>query len=301
MEKHLILVSENDMGVRLDIFLTANLPDRPSRSFVQHLIKEGGVLVNDTPSKAHHSLARGDRIEVSIPDPVITRIKSEDMPIDIVYEDDDLLVVNKASGMVVHPAPGNYTGTLVGALLHHCKENLSATGGDFRPGIVHRLDKDTSGLLVVAKNDSAHNYLAKQFKEHSITRVYVALVKGEFQLDNGIIELPIGRSSRDRKKMGVRFTDSRYAVTRYKVLKRLDGFTFLELRLGTGRTHQIRVHMSYLGNPILGDEKYGTRGVVERLALHAKTLGFVHPRTYKYMEFDSETPRFMLDFVRKGA
>ena len=301
MEKYSFIIGDKDRGLRLDRFLASSLPKDVSRSFVQNLIKKGNVLVNGAGSKAHHLSVVGDIIEVVIPEPVAPAVKSEDLPIDIIYEDGDLLVVYKPAGMVVHPAPGNYEGTLVGALMHHCKDKLSAMGGPFRPGIVHRLDKDTSGLLVVAKNDASHRHLAGQFKEHSIKRIYVALVKGAMQFDNGVIDLPIGRSSRDRKKMGVKFVDSRDAVTRYKVLKRLNGYTLIELSLGTGRTHQIRVHMSYLGNPILGDVKYGAKGIVETLALHAKTLGFVHPRTLKYMEFDSEVPEFMVEFTKERS
>ena len=209
--------------------------------------------------------------------------------ITVLYEDGDVVVINKPAGLVVHPAPGNYSGTLVNALLHHSKD-LASSGGDMRPGIVHRLDKGTSGLLVVAKNAAAHRELSEQFKARSVTRKYVALVKGALQLDNGIIELPIGRSKRDRKKMGVVFTDSRTAVTRYRVLERFGGFTLVELKLGTGRTHQIRVHMAYMGHPIVGDDKYGAKDTIGRPALHAKTLGFIHPRTRKYMEFDSRVP-----------
>jgi 23S rRNA pseudouridine1911/1915/1917 synthase len=236
-------------------------------------------------------------IEVRVQEPVQSTSKPEGIPLDIVYEDEDLLVVNKPPGMVVHPAPGNYSGTLVNALLHHCK-NLSGIGGVLRPGIVHRIDKGTSGLLVVAKNDGAHKGLAKQFKERSIARTYIALVRGALELDRGTIELPIGRSRRDRKKMGVAFLKSKNAVTGYRVLRRFADATEVELKLSTGRTHQIRVHMAYIGHPISGDEKYGTRSALGRPALHAKTIGFIHPKTGIYMQFDSDIPRDMLDFMK---
>ena len=296
MEKYTIVVKERDRGMRLDKFLVLSLPCDISRSSIQRLIKESHVLVGGLPSKAHHNVVEREVVEVRIPEPVPSAIASEDIPLDIVYEDEDLLVANKPPGMVVHPAPGHYSGTLVNALLYHCK-NLSGIGGVLRPGIVHRIDKGTSGLLVVAKNDSAHRGLAKQFKDRSIARTYVALVKGIIQHDNGVIELPIGRHRRDRKKMGVMFVKSKSATTCYRVVKRYKDFTLLELRLKTGRTHQIRVHMAYLGNPILGDDKYGTKDLLRRPALHAKTLGFIHPRTREYAEFDSEIPKDMQDFM----
>lgn len=293
-----IKAKSSDEGKRLDKFLADTLPEKFSRAFIQKLISERSVLVNNLPVKNHHKVMAGDDIRMTIPLPVPSSIKGEEIALDIVYEDDDLMVVNKPLGMVVHPAPGNYEGTLVNAVLGHCK-NLSGIGGVLKPGIVHRIDKGTSGLLVVAKTDRAHAGLAKQFKAKTIKRVYVAIVKGVVELDNGIIELPIGRHSRDRKKMAISFADSsREARTQYKVLKRFKDFTLLELTLGTGRTHQIRVHMTHIGYSILGDDKYGNaRGAFHRLALHAKTLGFVHPVTGKYMEFTSDLPEDMVKLI----
>jgi len=292
-------VTEPDKGKRLDKFLVENLPKLYSRTFIQKLISGNNILVNGESAKRHHSLSAGETIDVKIPQVAPSKIEAEDIPLDIVYEDKDLLVVNKPVDMVVHPAPGNYTKTLVNALLAHCKD-LSGIGGIAKPGIVHRLDKDTSGLLVVAKSDEAHNGLSKQFKDKTTKRVYMALVKGVVELDNDVIKLPIARSRYDRKKMAVDFENSREAVTRYKVLKRFKDFTQLEVTLGTGRTHQIRVHMSYIGHPILGDSKYGARGNLKRPALHAKMLGFVHPKTGKYMEFTSDLPDDMNELIARG-
>ncbi|MFH0763754.1 MAG: RluA family pseudouridine synthase [Candidatus Omnitrophota bacterium] len=292
-------VTEPDKGKRLDKFLVENLPRLYSRTFIQKLISGDKVTVDGKSAKPHHSLSAGEVIAVEIPEPSPSKIEAEDIPLDIVYEDKDLLVVNKPVDMVVHPAPGNYTRTLVNALLAHCKD-LSGIGGVAKPGIVHRLDRDTSGLLVVAKNDETHNGLSKQFKDKTTKRIYIALVRGVVELDNGIVELPIARSHHDRKKMAVDFENSKEAVTRYKVLERFKDFTQLEVTLGTGRTHQIRVHMSYIGHPILGDAKYGSRGNLKRPALHAKVLGFVHPKTGKFMEFTSELPEDMKELIAAG-
>jgi len=295
-------VAEEDKGKRLDKYLVANLPERFSRSFIQKLISDGNIILNGVPTKSHHKLNARDSIGVTIPAAAQCPIKAEDIPLKIVYEDEHLLVVNKPAGLVVHPAPGHYSGTLVNALLGHC-ENLSGIGGVLKPGIVHRLDKGTSGLMVATKTDEAHQALAKQFKAKTIKKIYIALVKGIVQLDNGIIELPIGRHSRDRKKMAVSFTESKDALTRYTVLERFKDSTMLELSLATGRTHQVRVHMAYIGHPLLGDNKYGTRGQFERPALHAKTLGFVHPATGKYIEFTSRLPedmRKLIDELKKN-
>lgn len=294
-----ITVKEEDKGERLDKFLVKILSSKFSRSFIQKLVSGGNILLNGEAIKSHHKVNAGEKIEINVPEAKKSSIEAEDIQLDIVYEDEYLLVVNKPQDMVVHPAPGNYSGTLVNALLWHCK-NLSVIGGVSKPGIVHRLDKGTSGLLVVAKTDEAHRDLAGQFKNKSIARIYIALVKGIVQLDNGIIELPIARSLYDRKKMAVNFTGSKNAVTHYKVLKRFKSFTLLELRLKTGRTHQIRVHLSYIGHPLLGDDKYGTKGILTRPALHAKTLGFIHPVTKKYMEFTSELPQDLKEIISKG-
>jgi len=298
-DKFRFTVTEPDKGKRLDKFLVENLANKFSRVFIQKLIAENDILVDGAAAKRHHALRLGEVIDVEIPESVPCVIAAEDIPLDIVYEDKHLLVVNKPIDMVVHPAPGSRTKTLVNALLSHCKD-LSGIGGVSKPGIVHRIDKDTSGLLVVAKTDEAHRYLASQFKDKTTKRMYVALVKGFVQLDNGIIELPIGRSRNDRKKMAVDFDSEKNAVTRYKVIKRFDGFTQLEVTLGTGRTHQIRVHMSYVGHPILGDQKYGSKGGLARPMLHARMLGFIHPATKKYMEFTSDLPSDFKELIDRG-
>lgn len=297
-----VSVAENIRDRRLDKFLAGHFEKDFSRAFLQRLLKKGKVLLNGQVPKRHQKVNAGDAVEIIIPSPEASVILAQKIPLKIVYEDKHLLVVNKPQGMVTHPAPGNYTGTLVNALLAHCKD-LSGIGGVLKPGIVHRLDKGTSGLLLVAKTDDAHKKLAKQFKDKATKRVYVALVSGNVELDNGIIELPIGRSARDRKKMAVKFDDesSREAITRYKVIKRFGDFTLLECRLGTGRTHQIRVHLSYIGHPILGDEKYGTKGKFKMPMLHAATIGFTHPATKKFMEFSSPgLPKEMTDVIKRG-
>lgn len=301
MEKksyHFTIVPE-DKGKRLDKFLVENLSKDFSRVFLQKLIKDACVLVDKEPAKSNHRILPGESISVIIPKAVKSKISPEKIALDIVYEDKSIVVVNKPSGMVVHPAPGSKSKTLVNALLAHCK-NLSGIGGVCKPGIVHRIDKDVSGLLVVAKTDRAHRALAEQFKDKTASRVYNAVVKGVVQMDNGIINLPIGRSARDRKKMAVSFEHSKEAVTRYKVLERFANATLLEITLGTGRTHQIRVHLSYIGHPILGDLKYGTTMIgISRTALHAKTLGLIHPVTKKYMQFKTALPRDIKQLIEK--
>ena len=295
-------VGQEDKGKRLDKFLVENLSDEFSRSFIQKMIDGLNVLVDGGEAKRHHEVRPGELVTVAIPEAREPSIRPEKISLDIVYEDDCLLVVNKPADMVTHPAPGNYTGTLANALMAHC-ENLSGIGGVMKPGIVHRLDKGTSGLLVVAKTDEAHRSLAKQFKDKTTKRVYIAVVKGIVQLDNGVIELPIGRHRRDRKKMAVDFagSETKAAVTRYKALKRFKDFTLLELTLGTGRTHQIRVHMAYIDHPLLGDDKYGTHSsVIDRPALHAKTIGFIHPVTKKYIEFTSDLPKDMKRLIEEN-
>jgi 23S rRNA pseudouridine1911/1915/1917 synthase len=301
MEKryyHFEVVPE-DKGKRLDKFIVENLPKDFSRVFLQKLIEDGHIVVNNAVSKSNHKILPGELVDVEIPKAVKSKIQPEKIKLDIVYEDKDLLVVNKASGMVVHPAPGSKSKTLVNALLAHCK-NLSGIGGVLKPGIVHRIDKDVSGLLVVAKTNRAHHALAEQFKDKTASRVYYAVVKGVVQLDNGIIDLPIGRSTRDRKKMAVNFERSRNALTKYKVLERFKDASLLEITLGTGRTHQIRVHLAYIGHPILGDLKYGTTMIgMPRTALHAKMLGFIHPAKKKYMKFKTELPRDIKQLIEK--
>jgi 23S rRNA pseudouridine1911/1915/1917 synthase len=303
MEKILnVEVTEGHRGERLDKFLAEHLREDYSRAFIQRLIQDGKVLVSGNAVKRHYNIVPGEFIEITVPEPTEYHVEAENIPIDVVYEDEHLLVVNKSQEMVVHPAPGNYSGTLVNALLWYCK-TLSGVGGVQKPGIVHRIDKGTSGLLVVAKDDKTHRGLSIQFKNKTTRRVYYAIVKGVVELDNGIIELSLSRSHRDRKKMVVSFDEenSRVAVTQYKVLKRFKDMTLVELVLGTGRTHQIRVHMAYIGHPILGDEKYGSRSPLGRPALHAKTLGFVHPITGKYLEFTSELPKDMQEIIERES
>lgn len=299
MQRYSFPVDKKNAGKRLDIFLVDSLKKKHSRSFIKKLIDKGLVVVNKNRTKVHHLVNFGEEVTIEIPSPEPLRLKPEKIELDILYEDSDLIVLNKPPGLVVHPAPGNYSGTLVNGLLYHCRD-LSGIGGNLRPGIVHRLDKDTSGVIVVAKSEAAHKSLSEQFKRRKIKRIYVALVKGVVQLDNGIIELPIGRHPLDRKKMGIKFMESKEASTQYKVLKRFKDFTMLELKLGTGRTHQIRVHMSHLGYPLVGDETYGSAKGLARQALHAKTLGFVHPATEKYMEFDSKIPEDMQRVIDRG-
>jgi 23S rRNA pseudouridine1911/1915/1917 synthase len=295
-------VTEDHGGERVDKFLAQELCEDYSRAFIQRLIQDGKVLVSGNIVKRHYYISPGEFIEVTVPEPTVYNVEAEKIPLDIVYEDEHLLVVNKSQDMVVHPAPGNYSGTLVNALLAYCK-TLSGVGGVQKPGIVHRIDKGTSGLLVVAKDDKTHRGLSKQFKAKTIRRVYNAIVRGVVELDNGIIELGVARSKRDRKKMAISFDEenSKMAVTRYKVLKRFKDTTLLELVLGTGRTHQIRVHMSYIGHPLVGDEKYGSRSPLGRPALHAKTLGFTHPITGKYLEFTSDLPKDMQEIIDRES
>ncbi|WP_352419945.1 RluA family pseudouridine synthase [Proteiniborus sp.] len=276
---------------RIDLFLSQEIND-VSRSFIQKLIKEGLVKVNNKEVKAKYVVSEGDYIKVYLPEPKKLDIEAENIPIDIVYEDEDVAVVNKPQGMVVHPAPGNYKGTLVNALLYHLN-SLSSINGIIRPGIVHRIDKDTSGLLMIAKNDLAHEELSKQLKAHTINRIYNTLVDGNIKEDKGTIDAPIGRHPVDRKKMTVTSQNSREAVTHFKVLERFGQYTFIEAKLETGRTHQIRVHMSFINHPVAGDPVYGSKNQrfkTKGQLLHAKTIGFIHPRTKEYLEFDSSLP-----------
>lgn len=288
-------------GCRVDRFLADVLPDF-TRSHLQKLLESGLVQVNGRPVKASFKVKAGENITVQIPEPKEPDILPEAIPLKIVYEDADMLVVDKPQGMVVHPAAGNYTGTLVNALLDYCGDSLSGINGEKRPGILHRIDKDTSGLLMVAKNDMAHSALAAQIKAHSLTRAYKALVHGGFREDSGRIALPIGRHPNDRKKMAVTYQNSREAATRYRVLERFLGYTLLECRLETGRTHQIRVHMSHEGHPIVGDPVYGTKKKPFSLngqLLHAWQIGFLHPRTGEYMEFTSPLPEYFEKILKR--
>ncbi|MGO5075133.1 RluA family pseudouridine synthase [Clostridium sporogenes] len=298
MEKICLKVEKEFDNVRLDLYLSKIFEDK-SRSYLQGIIDEGNVLVNNNGKKRNYKLKIGDNIEVNIPEPKLLQIEPEDIKLDIIYEDKDVIVVNKPQEMVVHPAPGVYSGTLVNALLSHCKD-LSGINGVARPGIVHRIDKDTSGILVVAKNDISHNNLAAQFKEHSISRVYMALVEGIIKDEQGTIEAPIGRHPVDRIKMAV-VKDGRHAVTHYKVIERFKNHTLVKCKLETGRTHQIRVHMSHIMHPLVGDPVYGykkQRFNLKGQMLHAKLLGFIHPTTGQYVEFESQLPEYFKKIIK---
>lgn len=299
MNRFFYEAAAEDSDIRIDKWLAMKDMD-VTRTALQNLIRQGMVTVNGRATEKNYKLRENDRITVEIPDPVPLEVKAEDIPIDIVYEDSSLLVVNKPKGMVVHPAPGNYDGTLVNALMHHCGDRLSGINGIIRPGIVHRIDKNTSGLLIVAKNDTAHRGLAKQIKEHSFTREYEAVACGRFSETEGTIDAPIGRNPEDRKKMCVTDVNSKNAVTHYYVLEQYADYAYLKLRLETGRTHQIRVHLSYKGHPILGDNVYGKpfKGI-EGQCLHARKIGFIHPETGQYLEFESELPDYFKDILRK--
>lgn len=278
--------------IRVDKYLAEACPEL-TRSYVQKLIEEGRVFVNGLSCTKKTTVICGDTVSFDIPEPKALDVLKEDIPLDIVYEDDFLIVVNKPRGMVVHPANGNQEGTLVNALLHHCKGRLSSINGVIRPGIVHRIDKDTSGILLVAKTDAAHLSLAEQIKEHSVKREYVALLDGVIKHENGTVNKPIGRSEKDRKKMAITMRNSRNAITHYEVLERYSGYCLVKCRLETGRTHQIRVHMASLGHPVTGDTVYGAKKqkLFQRgQLLHAKTIGFIHPDSGEYMEFTSELP-----------
>lgn len=294
-----LTAAPEDRGARIDKYISDNIAEL-TRSAVQGLITGGSVLADGSAVSKNYKLRGGETVTVEIPDPEPMDAQPEDIPLDIVYEDADLLVVNKPKGMVVHPAHGNRTGTLVNALLHHCGDSLSGINGVIRPGIVHRIDKNTSGLLIVAKNDAAHLRLAEQIKEHSFTREYEAVASGYFKETEGKIDAPIGRHKTDRKKMCVTAENSRNAVTHYTVIRQYGGYAHLRLRLETGRTHQIRVHLSYIGHPVLGDDVYGKpyRGI-EGQCLHARKIGFIHPTTGEYMEFCSELPDYFLSVLSK--
>ena len=300
MNKIIVTVPEEFDGTRADKFL-AEAIDHLTRSALQKLISAGNVLIDEKPIAKSRVLKEGEDVSVIIPDAVSLDVEAEDIPLDIYYEDDDLLVVYKPKGMVVHPAPGNHNGTLVNALLWHCKDSLSGINGILRPGIVHRIDKDTSGLLLVAKNDFAHVSLAAQIKEHSLNRIYQTIVYGVNMPEEGDVDAPIGRSSKDRKKMAV-IDGGRSAQTHYSVVKRYKGYTHVQCKLKTGRTHQIRVHMAYIGHPVAGDAVYGPKNVITQLGgqcLHAGTLGFIHPRSGEYMEFTAPLPEYFTEFERK--
>lgn len=290
---------ENADGARIDKWLSDRNCDI-SRSMLQKLISEQKITVNGKPASKSYSVKLGDFIEIDVPEPVELDVVPENIPVEIVYQDDHLLVVNKPKGMVVHPAAGNYSGTLVNALLYHCKGQLSSINGVIRPGIVHRIDKNTSGLLIVAKTDKAHVGLAEQIKEHTFTREYHAIVCGRLKNPTGIIDAPIGRHPVDRKKMCVTKKNSKEAKTEYTVLEEFNNYSYVKLKLFTGRTHQIRVHMSYIGHSVFGDDVYGKASkYCEGQCLHAKKIGFVHPIDGKYYEFDSDLPEYFKFVLNK--
>lgn len=296
-----IAAAPDDVGMRLDKFLAERL-ERCTRSAVEKLTEQGMVHCREKPVAKNYRLRAGDVLFVTLPEPVALDVQPENIALDIRYEDNDLLVVNKPKGMVVHPAAGHYSHTLVNALLAHCGDSLSGINGVIRPGIVHRIDKDTSGLLIVAKSDFSHQKLAEQIKVHSFTRVYEAVVHGNLKADSGTVDAPIGRHPADRKRMAVTNQHARNAVTHYEVLARYPGFSHVRLKLETGRTHQIRVHMAYIGHPVAGDPVYGPKKPVPNLngqCLHARTIGFIHPRTEAYLEITSELPDYFTVLLNK--
>ncbi len=288
--------------LRIDRFLGSRL-EQVSRSYLQKLVKDGAVLVNGKPVKSSYKVENGDRIRLEIPDAVEPEIEAEPMELDILYEDSDIILINKPKGMVVHPAAGHYSGTLVNGLMAHCKNELSGINGVMRPGIVHRIDMDTTGVLIVCKNDKAHNAIAEQLKVHSITRKYYAIVHGVLKADTGTVNAPIGRHPVDRKKMSINEKNGKEAVTHYRVLRRFRRFTFVECQLETGRTHQIRVHMASIGHPLLGDQVYGPAKVpfsgLQGQTLHAGVLGIIHPSTGEYMEFTAPLPAYFEAVLKK--
>ncbi|MCC2126090.1 RluA family pseudouridine synthase [Hominiventricola filiformis] len=292
---------ENWMDERIDKFLSAQLPEQ-SRSYLQKIIKEGSVLVNGSPVKASYRMDDQDEVTIDLPELKEPEIEAENIPLDILYEDDDLLMVNKPKGMVVHPSAGHTTGTLVNAVMYHCKEDLSGINGVMRPGIVHRIDKDTTGVLVICKNDKAHNFVAEQLKEHSITRKYRAIVNGVIKEDEGTVNAPIGRHPTERKKMAINEKNGKHAVTHYRVLERFANHTYIECQLETGRTHQIRVHMASLHHPLLGDTVYGSQKNpyhLEGQTLHAMVLGLIHPSTGSYLEVTAPLPEYFQKLLKR--
>ena len=299
MDKFTFLIQEELSDERIDKCLSL-LMDTLSRSYIQKLIKEDNVLVNNKVVKANYRVKEDDEVSFYLPKSIEPEILPQDIPLDVLYEDDDVIIINKPKGMVVHPAAGHYKDTLVNGLLYHCKDSLSGINGVMRPGIVHRIDMNTTGSLIVCKNDLSHNHIAAQLKEHSITRKYHAIVYGVLKDDFGTIDKPIGRSDADRKKMAINAKNGRNAVTHYKVLQRFDKYTYIECQLETGRTHQIRVHMASIGHPILGDDVYSTRSCpfkLEGQTLHAKTIGFIHPQKKEYIEIDAPLPNYFVHLL----
>lgn len=301
MGEKTFIVDETWEDLRIDKYLSM-LMEGYSRSYIQKIISDQAVSVNGKPVKANYRIRVGDVVVIDIPDPVILDVKPENIPLDIIYEDQDVLLINKPKDMVVHPAPGHFSGTLVNAVMYHCGDQLSTINGVLRPGIVHRIDKDTTGVLVICKNDKSHRSIADQLSVHSITRAYHAIVYNNFTEDEGTVDAPIGRMQTDRKKMGINQKNGRPAVTHYRVLERFGRYTYIECRLETGRTHQIRVHMASIGHPLLGDTIYGPAKDSFKLqgqALHAKILGFIHPYTGEYMEFESPLPEYFTELLAR--
>lgn len=296
------LVVENDGGERIDRYLADNFEDK-SRSYLQKLIKDGQVKVNGKPVKANYRLVFDDRVEIFMPEVKEPDIEPENIPLDILYEDKDVLLINKPKQMVVHPAPGHYSGTLVNAIMYHCGDELSGINGVMRPGIVHRIDMDTTGSLVICKNDNAHQSLSEQLKIHSINRIYEAIVHGNLKEDEGTVNAPIGRHPTDRKKMSIHSKNGREAITHYKVIERFGNYTHIQCKLETGRTHQIRVHMSSIGHPLVGDSVYGPAKCpfphLQGQTLHAKTLGFTHPSTNEYLEVNAPLPDYFVSLINR--
>lgn len=294
MSEYRFTVGAEQENERLDKYLSSLLVEC-SRNYIQKLIKEGAVIVNEKPVKASSLLHMEDEVSIIVPQPVLPEIQPQAIPLDIIYEDDDLIVINKPKNMVVHPAAGHFDNTLVNAVMYHCGDHLSGINGVMRPGIVHRIDKDTTGLLVICKNDACHNDIAMQLKEHSIQRTYHAIVTGVLKENAGTIDQPIGRHPSERKKMSINQKNGKPAITHYQVLERFSQYTYIQCNLETGRTHQIRVHMASLGHPLLGDELYGrksNRFKTDGQTLHAKTLGFIHPSTNQPVMFDSPLPEY---------
>ncbi len=301
MQEFTFIVDASSEGQRIDLFLTEHMEGQ-SRSYLQKLLKDGAVFVGEKASKSNYKVRTGDQIRLELPDPVELEVEARAMNLDILYEDEDVILINKPKGMVVHPATGHTDDTLVNGLMHHCQGNLSGINGVLRPGIVHRIDKDTTGVMVVCKNDNAHNSLAEQLKVHSITRRYRALVHGNIKVTEGTVDAPIGRNEKDRLKQAINEKNGKPAVTHYRVLERFKNYTYIECELETGRTHQIRVHMSSLGHPLVGDELYGPAKcpfVLEGQTLHAMVLGFEHPSTGEYVEFTAPLPEYFEKLLEK--
>ena len=301
MEIYDYTVEKEESGIRIDRYL-AEKDSGLSRSFIQKLLKDGQITVGDKAAKSNYKVRENDRIHLEIPDSSEPDIVPEDIPLDILYEDEDVLIVNKPKGMVVHPSAGHYSGTLVNAIMYHCKDSLSGINGQIRPGIVHRIDMDTTGSLIVCKNDESHVNIAEQIKEHTVNRIYVGIVCGNVTEDEGTIEGAIGRHPVDRKKMAVNEKNGKPAITHYKVLERFGNYTYMQFQLETGRTHQIRVHMASIGHPLLGDTLYSSgRSPFKHLqgqTLHAKTIGFVHPKSGEYMEFSAPLPEYFDNLLK---